>query len=139
MPLAGYFRNVGAALFALLLLADLYLPAPAIVQTAPVHSAAIHIHSERKLPAPVVFDTTQATVVAAVPAPWDRNPPAPPVAMNPALREAFAQLKLPDPRAATAEPRKRQPARRYAARTYAPRTILAARQGQFGWFSLRAW
>jgi len=145
MPLAGYFRNVGAALFALLLIADFYLPAPAVDQRAASSSPAIRIHSERKWPVPVVFDTTQVAV-AAVPASWDRNPPAPPATqeMSTGVREAFALSPRVDPHpAARIEQRKPQLARRYAARSvkrYAqPQIVLAARQGQFGWFGFRYW
>ena len=143
MPLAGYFRNVGAALFALLLIADLYLPAPAVDQRAASAPPAIRIHSERKWPVPVVFDTTQVAV-AAVPASWDRNPPAPPATqeMSTGVREAFALSPHLDPhRAASVEQRK--PPRRYAARSVKrytqPQIVLAARQGQFGWFGFRTW
>jgi hypothetical protein len=94
---------------------------------------------------PVVFDTTQVAV-AAVPASWDRNPPAPPASqeMSTGVREAFALSPHLDPhRAAAVEQRKPQPARRYAARSvkrYAqPQIVLAARQGQFGWFGFRTW
>src|SRR5690349_15161327 len=73
MPLVAYFRNVGAALLALLLLAGFYLPAAPAVQGTAAYPPAIRIHSARKLPEPVVFDTTQVVFAAATPAPWDRN------------------------------------------------------------------
>src|SRR5262245_51096840 len=125
MPLVTFFCNVGAALLALLLIADFYLPTSPVVQKAAAYPPAIRIHTERKVPEPVVFDTTPVARAAATPAPWDSNPPPPPAASNtPAdradasvLRDAFAQLPRPgSQRAASAQHNKRQPTRKYAAR-----------------------
>ena len=146
MPLAAYFRNVGAVLLALVLLADFYLPTAPVVQKVAAHRPVIRIYSERKGLEPVIFDTTQVVFAAVTPASWDRNPPAPPAAPDiPAndvdasgVRDAFALLSH---RAAPVE-KGRQPARKYAARatrTHAhtqSRIALAARQGQFGWFGV---
>jgi hypothetical protein len=57
MPLAAYFRNVGAALLALLLIANFYLPPSPVAQGAATYPPVIRIHSEQRLPAPIVFDT----------------------------------------------------------------------------------
>jgi hypothetical protein len=146
MPLAGYFRNVGAALFALLLIADFYLPAPPVAQKAAAHPPVIRIHADRKAAEPVIFDTAQVAIAAAAPAPWDSNPPAPPVHAIPAnhvdvsgVRDAFAW----DSRREASVEKKRQPVRRYAARDTRrlaqPHIVLAARQPQFGWFGFRPW
>jgi hypothetical protein len=143
MPLVAYFRNVGAVLFALLLIVDFYLPAPRAADRAPANSPDIHIRSQQKLPAPVVFDTTQVALAAVKAAPWDSNPPAPPVAreMSATARNAFAQSERPDAqRTASVEQKKRQAARRYAARRHAqPQFVMASPQGQFGWFGFRSW
>ena len=152
MPLAAYFRNVGAFLLALLLIADFYLPTPPVARNAEVYRPAIRIHSQPKVPAPVAFDTTQIALAAAPPASWDINPPVPPIAREmplddadgSGLRAAYAMFPRADShRAAQAEQRKRQPVRKYAAkgmRRYATHQIvLAARPGQFGWFGSRYW
>ena len=148
MPLAAYFRNVGAVLFALLLIADHYLPTPPVVQKAAAYPPVIRIHSDRKAAEPVIFDTTQAVIAAPAPAPWDRNPPAPPAARTrranivdaTGVREAFAQLPRADSHRAASPGKKRQPTRRYATRRPAePQIVLAARQGQFAWFGFRNW
>jgi hypothetical protein len=67
MPLAAYFRNVGAVLLALLLIADFYLPASPVVQKAEVYRPVIRIFSERKGIEPVIFDTTQVVFAAVTP------------------------------------------------------------------------
>jgi hypothetical protein len=137
MPLAGYFCKVGAVLLALLLLADFYLPKTPVVETTETNPPAIRIHSQRKLPERVVFDTTQVVFAAITPAPWDRNPPAPPAARADGVREAFALLRADSHRAGPADQRKRQPTRRYAARR--PQFAFAARPAQFAWFGFRPW
>lgn len=147
MPLLAYFRSVGAVLLALLLIAGFYLPTSPIAQRAAANPPVIRIHSERKLPALVVFDTTQAILAAPTPAPWDTNPPAPPGTIpagpidDARVRGAFARLPLPGShRAASLEQRKRQPSRKYAGRRHAePPIVLAARQGPVAWFGFRYW
>jgi hypothetical protein len=141
MPLAAYFRNVGAALLALLLLVDFYLPTSPVAQRETAYPPAIRIHTERKPPQPVVFDTTRVVLAAATPAPWDSNPPAPPpTAVDaPGVRNALA-LSPRTELAASVDQKKRQAARKYAARRHAkPQILLAARQGPFGWFGFGNW
>jgi hypothetical protein len=72
MSLAGYFRNVGAVLLALLFVADFYLPRPPAAQNATVDQPAIRIHSDRKWPERVVFDTS-TPIVSGQQAASDRN------------------------------------------------------------------
>jgi hypothetical protein len=146
MLLAAYFRNVGAVLLALVLIADFYLPTAPVVQKVAAYRPVIRIYSERKGLEPVIFDTTQVVFAAVTPAPWDRNPPAAhEIPTNDVdasgVRDAFA---LHSHRAASVE-KGRQPTRKYAARgarTHAhaqSQIVLAARQGQFGWFGFRYW
>ena len=67
MPIARYFVYVGSALLALLLVVNAYLPKP----EAPVEQAAqtsfnhnqIRITSNRVADKPIIFDTTQPTIV----------------------------------------------------------------------------
>ena len=144
MPLAAYFRNVGAVLLALLLIADFYLPMPHDVQKVAAYRPVIRIYSERKGLEPEIFNTTQVAFAAVTPAPWDRNPPAAreiPTNDVDASRVSNA-LALYSHRAASVD-RTRQPARKYAARgtkRHAQSQIaLAARPGQYGWFGFRYW
>lgn len=113
MPLLRYFLYVGGALLTLLLVANVVLPQESLpaTLTSGTDLPTIRIHSERKLPEKVVFDTSvpvgvtvpiAKTSVAAMPV------AAAPVAVPPAIaemsakarvREAFAQL--PDAEEAT--------------------------------------
>jgi hypothetical protein len=66
MPIVRYFVFVGSALFALLLAADRYLPAPADRSAEiDVDRSIIRIRSARGLPEKVVFDTASPPVVVA--------------------------------------------------------------------------
>jgi hypothetical protein len=113
MPLLRYFIYVGGALLTLLLVSNAVLPREPLPETltSGTDLPTIRIHSERKLPERVVFDTSvpvrltapiAKTSVAAAPV------AAAPVAVPPAIaemsakarvREAFAQL--PDEEEAT--------------------------------------
>ena len=76
MPLARYFFFVGAALLALLFVADAYLPKlPAAERTnVTAGLSVIRIHSDRKWPEPVVFDTNLASVAPPTTGGWRRKP-----------------------------------------------------------------
>jgi hypothetical protein len=97
MPLLRYFLFVGGALLVLLFVCDAVLPQVPLPGnlTSGSDLPAVRIHSDRKWPERVVFDTSvpsvaSSTVVAAVVA-----PSAPPVADASAktrVRDAFAQL-----------------------------------------------
>src|SRR5438445_3384832 len=105
MPVLRYFLYVGGALLALLLVCNVVIPqAPAtntVVSSA--ETPVIRIHSDRKWPAPVVFDTSQPTIAPApvTVAKADIAPAAPVAAPavtvaspKARVREAFAQLPL---------------------------------------------
>ena len=68
MPLLAYLWKVGAALLLLLFVADYCVPRAPIPEQAPSDRPAIRIHSDRKWPERIVFDTRSPTIVAAVPA-----------------------------------------------------------------------
>jgi hypothetical protein len=152
MPLAAYFRNVGAALLVLLFVADFYLPTTPAAQRAAAYPPIIRIHSDRKWPERVVFDTTTA-IVSAKPVAWDTNVAASPrtgdvptsQAEASRVRDAFAMLPQPDSRhAQSVDQNKRQVKQKTAARSTRKHTrqiILAARQRQFAWFGFgfRTW
>ena len=65
MPLVRYFVGVGGILFALLLVADAYLPKSPVAETARAELPAIRIHSARKWPDRVVFATRVPTTSPA--------------------------------------------------------------------------
>jgi hypothetical protein len=99
MPLLRYFVFVGGALLALLFVADAVLPQVPLPST--LHSGsdlpAVRIHSDRKWPERVVFDTnlpavgTVTTAKAAMPS----QPALADLASKARVREAFAQLPSP--------------------------------------------
>src|ERR1700722_17717589 len=96
MPLARYFFYVGGVLLALLFVSDAVLPKLPVADSANSDLPVIRIHSERKWPERVVFDTSRPTIVPAqvaktqsgtqVPATVAEFPP------KARVREAFAQL-----------------------------------------------
>jgi hypothetical protein len=65
MPLARYFLSVGVVLLALLFAADAYLPKLAVAAraNADLPVIRIHIHSDQKWPARVVYDTSLPTII----------------------------------------------------------------------------
>jgi hypothetical protein len=149
MPLMRYFLFVGAALLALLFVAGEAFPTlPAVeVSNTAADLPMIRIHSDRKWPERVVFDTSIPTFVPAQTQIAKNEPgvaaPAQ-VAVNSAVdgstkvtaRDAFAQLvpsdlKKPDP--------KPQRKRRIAKRRVAPPTMLVAQRPQFGLFANNIW
>ena len=151
MPLARYFLFVGASLLTLLFAVDAYLPKlPAAERiNAAADFPIIRIHSDRKWPERVVFDTTLPTIDPATKVVTAAKVSAPTsvadVSTKVRVREAFAQLpptnsaKLQpaDPR--KAEPRL-QPKRKTAARVRTgPPTILVAQQPRFGLFGNNIW
>ncbi len=155
MPLARYFLFVGAALLALLFIVDACLPkllavdsATAAANTAKANTAAdlsvIRIHSDRKWPERVEFDTSLPTITpapvrtaeASVPATVaDAAAPVP-------MRDAFAQLQ--PAQLQTSEPKKPAPRlpprRRTVAKNHlGPPTILVAQQPRLGFFGNTIW
>ena len=151
MPLARYFFFVGAALLTLLFVVDGYLPKLPLEQrtNAAANLSVIRIHSDRKWPERVVFDTTRPTITPATTGVTEANVSAPAgVADLPAkvrVREAFAQLTPSNPaKLQPADPRKAepklQPKRKTAARAHTgPPTILVAQQPRSGLFGNSIW
>jgi hypothetical protein len=167
MPLARYFAFVGATLIALLFVADAYLPklpdAPAT--TTATDLSVIRIHSDRKLPDRVVFDTSIPTIAPAQTVMAQASVATPAKAdgtsANARTRDAFAQLtpsdlkntdlkssdvKSSDVKTAelkttdTKKPDQPQPRKRKVAKKHVgPPTMLVAQQPQFGWFATKIW
>ena len=148
MPLARYFFYIGGVLLALLLVLDACLPLPPVAARAKADLPVIRIHSERKWPARVVFDTSIPTIIPSRIAGGEASIPPPPAATDVAVkaseREAFAQMQpsnadQPQPsNSKRREPRLQHQAK-IAKRPTVPQTFLAARQVQFGWFGNRIW
>jgi hypothetical protein len=148
MPILRYFVYVGGALLALLFVCDAVLPKEPALATnvAAADHPLIRIHSERKWPKPIVFDTSMPRIAPVVVASNATAPAATAdIAAKARLREAFAQL--PEPQTGVAEPKtpqatkveakpQPQPKRRVAkARTAPPRPLmLVAQQPRFGLF-----
>jgi len=145
MPLARYFLFVGGVLLALLFVADAYLPQMPVAESenAGFDPASIRIHSDRKWPERVVFDTSHPVIVPTQAANAVPLSPAPAtVADIPATaraRNSFAQLQPSDRQQAEPADLKRpekklRPRRRVAKRHVAPPMMLMAQQPPFGFF-----
>jgi hypothetical protein len=150
MPLARYFLFVGGVLLALLFVADACLPKMPAEESANggFDPTTIRIHSDRKWPERVVFDTSHPAIVPAQTANAEPGRPTPARDVDsPAtarLRDSFAQLQpsdqkqaqLPDPKALE---KKLQPKRRMAKRHVAPPMMRVAQQPSFGFFGNNTW
>ena len=149
MSLAGYFRNVGAALLALLWIADSYLPRPPAAQNATVDQPAIRIHSDRKWPERVVFDTS-TPIAATQQAASNRNieaslaaaawPASSAVTARPG--DAFAMLPRtdsPGPESARPDQRQSKVAARPARKKTRPHVSPVSPDRQFAWFGFKPW
>jgi hypothetical protein len=150
MPLARYFLFVGGVLLALLFVSDAYLPKLPDAMRANADLPVIRIHTDRKWPERVVFDTSLPTIAPAQVAKLEASVPVTvaDVSTKVRVREAFAQLQLPDSKqpqpadASKPEPKpeaKPQPKRRTAKRHLAPPMVLVSRQPQFGFFASNTW
>ena len=154
MPLARYFFFVGAALLALLFIADAYLPKlPVAERTASVADVSvIRIHSDRKWPERVVFDTTVPPITPAATATVEAKDSAPAndvsakvaeVSAKIRVREVFAQLPLSN-QLQPADPRKPEPKLQSKRKTMArsrinPPMMLVAQQPRVGLFGNNIW
>jgi hypothetical protein len=151
MPLVRYFLFVGGVLLALLFASDAFLPKlPVVAATTDpgVGKSVIRIHSDRKWPERVVFDTSLPTIVPAAAAKIEASiPAAAAVADGSAkarVREALAQLPLPDAKqVVSSDPKKPElkPQRKpkIAKRRVAPPVMLVAQQPRFGFFDNSTW
>ena len=146
MPVVRYFLFVGGALLALLLIANAWLPAepPAVGSRAAVDRPTIRIHSDRKWPDRVVFDTTRPTITPALAPVVVAEAPLPPKSESDQqskgqVRQAFAQLRSnPSPD----EHRGREPKRkrRSVARGHPwPSRMMVAQQPPFFLFGNNVW
>ncbi|HET7122875.1 MAG TPA: hypothetical protein VFI51_02060 [Bradyrhizobium sp.] len=140
MLVARYFLFVGGVLLALLFVADAVAPKISAADTggddANIDKAVIRIHSDRKWPAPVVFDTSIPTIVPAQTVKADAVAPPPPpaadVSAKTRVREAFAQFVAPEPKKPEAKPQRK---RKVAKSRVSPPMIQVAQQPRFGFFN----
>jgi hypothetical protein len=150
MPLARYFLFVGGVLLALLFISDAYLPQVPVAVSANADLPVIRIHSDRKWPERVVFDTSVRAVAPVQTAKVEKVEavaPAPAtvadISAKVRVRDAFAQLPFDPKQAQPSDPKKPepklQPKRRVAKRHVAPPTMVVAQQPQFGFFANNTW
>jgi hypothetical protein len=149
MPLGRYFLFVGGVLLALLFVSHAVLPniPPADRADTGVDKSTIRIHSDRKWPERVVYDTSIPTIVPAPIAQADASLAAPAAttaadsSAKVRVREALAQLPSSD--AAQSDLKKPEPRpqrKRKIAKSHAgPPTIRVAQQPRFGFFDFGAW
>jgi hypothetical protein len=148
MPLARYFLYIGGVLLTLVFILDACLTKFPVMERAHVNSPIIRIHSERKWPERIVFDSTLPTIVPAQTAIVEGRVSSPAtvadVAVKEREREAFALMQPSD--AKRLEPSvpgrrelKPQRQRKIAKRHVIPRSLIVARQPQFGWFGNTLW
>jgi hypothetical protein len=144
MPLLRYFLFVGAALLALIFVVGEAFPTAPADQVASAAVAAsdapmIRIHSDRKWPERVEFDTN-APAVALVPAQTAGNVTAVPVQAanaqpNVTVRDAFAQFSPPE--VMKSDPKLAQ--KRRIAKRRVPPQMQVAQRPQFGLFANNIW
>jgi hypothetical protein len=144
MPLARYFLYVGGVLLTLLFILDAWFLKAPVAERANADLPAIRIHSDRKWPERIVFDTSLPTIIPPQ-IPSDEGSilaTAPDVSVKATEQGAFAQMQPSD--AEQLQPsdlKKREPKLhrkgKIARRHTAPQ--LAARQTQFGWFGNSIW
>lgn len=141
MPLVRYFIVVGGVLLALLFAVDAMVPtlsddpAPSkdsVSADRGFDKPIIRIHSDRKWPERVVFDTSLPTIVPASTAKAEAIVPASNEASPKArVREAFAQFAPPEPKKPESKPQRK---RKIVKPRVGPPTILVAQQPRFGFF-----
>jgi hypothetical protein len=145
MPLARYFLFVGGVLLALLFISDAYLPKLPVADRASPDLPIIRIHSDRKWPERVVYNTNLPTIIPAHIANTDSVPaPAMVADVSAKAREAFAQLQPSDAnQLQPSDPKKREPTlqrkRKIAKIRAVPSTIRLAQRPQFGFFGKSIW
>jgi len=138
MPLARYFFLVGGVLLALLFISDACLPKLPVADRANADLPVIRIHSDRKWPERVVYDTSLPTIIPAQTVSTETSVPVTVTDVTAKAREraAFAQLQPPEPK--KPEPTLRRQ-RKLAKRRPPPPMVMVAQQPRFGWFGHSIW
>jgi hypothetical protein len=100
MPLARYFFYVGGVLLALLFILGAYLAELPVAGRENIHLPVIRIHSDRKWPERIVYDTSLPTIVPAPVASKEADVHIPATVADVSVkvreREALAQRQSPD-------------------------------------------
>ena len=118
------------------------------MERSQANSPVVRIHSDRKWPERIVFDTTLPTIVPAQTAIVEDRAASPAtvtdVSVKEREREAFALMQPSDAkRLEPTDPGRRelkpQRQRKIVKRHVMPRSVLVARQPQFGWFGNTIW
>ncbi|KRQ90381.1 hypothetical protein [Bradyrhizobium valentinum] len=148
MPLARYFLYVGGVLLTLVFILDACLTGLPVMERSHVNSPVIRIHSDRKWPERIVFDTN-VPAIALAPTEIVEDPFASPakvadVSGKEREREAFALMPPSDAkRVQPSDPGRRelkpQRQRKSVKRHVTSRSVLVWRQPQFGWFGNTIW
>ena len=142
MPVARYFLFVGGALLALLFVVDAVVPKVPVAEADRTDTgfdkSVIRIHSDRKWPERVVFDTSIPTIVPVQTAKAEADVPTPvaDVSAKVRVREAFAQFVPPDPKKPEPKPQRK---RKIAKSRVAPQVVQVAQQPRFGFFANSGW
>ena len=148
MPLARYFLYVGGVLLTLVFILDACLTELPVMERSQANSPVVRIHSDRKWPERIVFDTTLPTIVPAQTAIVEDRAASPATVTDAAVkerkREAFALMQTSDAkRLEPSDPGRRElkqkRQRKIVKRHVMPRSVLVARQPQFGWFGNNIW
>jgi hypothetical protein len=149
MPILRYFAFVGGALLVLLFVSDAYFPKMPDEVRAASELPVIRIHSERKWPERVVFDTNRPTMMPAAAANTIASAQVPAAAGEASaqarVRDSLAQLQPPEQkRAQLTEPKKPEkpvPRKRTVAKRHvAPPAMRVAQQPQlFSLFGNGTW
>ena len=133
MPLARYFLYVGGVLLTLVFILDACLTRLPVMESSHVNSPVIRIHSDRKWPERIVFDTTLPTIVPAQAAIAEDRVTGPAtvadVSVKEREREAFALMQPSDAkRLQPSDPGRRelkqQRPRKIVKRHVTPRSVL---------------
>jgi hypothetical protein len=148
MPLARYFLYIGGVLFTLVFILDACLSKLPVIERSYVNSPIIRIHSDRKWPERIVFDTTLPTIVPAQAAIAEGSSASPATVTDASAkereREAFALMQPSDakrlqPSGSGRRELKPQRPRKIVKRHAPPRSVLVWRQPQFGWVGNTIW
>lgn len=142
MPLTRYFLWIGGALLALLFILDTYLPRLPVANRANSNLPVIRIHTDRKWPESVVYNTNLPTIIPVPPiANTDGVPAQVTIADASAktrLREAFAQVQPSDTNELhPSGPKKLEPTQ--PKRKMAKRNVRLAQRPHFGFFVGSFW
>jgi hypothetical protein len=147
MPLARYFSFVGGVLLALLFMLDAYLPKPPAAAKAKVDLPVIRIHTDRKWPERIVYDTSLPTIVPTSMASnegiIEASKTIADISTGAKGRESFAMLPPSTERLQISNTKMREPKPPYRRKIVRKRTpapmVAMARHPQSGWFGGNFW